>query len=497
MRNKIRFRLLLYFSGSLLAFSLIIGLIFFTTFSRYNMDVYKSELGNRAERMAQSLALFWSGDVGQPGHGMKGHSSGNGAYLRFLDDIAMTDVWIVDSNLRQITRSHGQPSLTYQDLPPEAEDVIAQAMDGKTTFSENFGSLLGTPSISVAKGITLANGEVAGVVLLHEKLKNIRSTTQKSLVILLLSMGAAALISLFIAQRLAEHFTQPLGKMKTAALKISGGDYTATTGVTQEDEIGALAVALDEMAGKLHTAAQESSRLENLRREFVANISHELRTPVTVIRGSLEALCEGVVSAPDMVEEYHRQMFAESLYLERLVSDLLDLALLQNIDFAMEIKTVNLKAIAEDALRGMERLARVKRITLRFNVTGAGFTMDGDYGRLRQMLVIILDNAIKFSPDDSTVDLDLQQVINGIRLCIRDQGCGIPADELPHIFDRFHKRRSEENKSGTGLGLAIAKQIADRHGIFVQVQSEPGRGTELHFFIETRPGILHTSVGDE
>ncbi|MEG3070664.1 MAG: PDC sensor domain-containing protein [Candidatus Syntrophopropionicum ammoniitolerans] len=213
MKNKIRFRLLLYFSGSLLAFSLIIGLIFFTTFSRYNMDVYKSELGNRAERMAQSLALFWSGDTGQPGHGMKGHSSGYGAYLRFLDDIAMTDVWIVDSNLRQITRSHGQPSLTYQDLPAEAEDVIAQAMDGKITFSENFGYLLGaSPSISVAKRITLANGEVAGVILLHEKLENIRSTTQKSLVILLLSMGAAALISLFIAQRLAEHFTQPAGK---------------------------------------------------------------------------------------------------------------------------------------------------------------------------------------------------------------------------------------------------------------------------------------------
>ena len=483
MKNKIRFRLLLYFSGSLLVFSLIIGFIFFALFSRYNMDVYKTELGNRAARIAGSLAGFWSGSAekGQE-HGMKGHGMGYGAYLRFLDDIAMTDVWVVDRNLAQITRGHGQSILAYKDLPPEAEDVMAAAMDGKTTFSENFGSFLGTPSITVATQIALPNGEIAGVVLLHEQLENIRGTTKSGLAILLLSMGAAIVISFFIASALAERFTKPLGKMKTAALKISGGDYTAATGVAQDDEIGELAIAFDDMAVKLDAAARESSRLENLRRDFIANISHELRTPVTVIRGSLEALCDGVVSKPDMVNEYHRQMLSESVFMERLVSDLLDLARLQNPDLAMEMKEVNLKEIAEDALRSMERFARPKKLALRLNVEGGNFTIHGDYGRLRQMLVIVLDNAIKFSPAGSAAHLDLTHTTAGITLRIRDEGCGIPPDELPYIFKRFHKQRTEENKSGTGLGLAIAKQIADRHGISIKVQSEPGQGTEFLFY---------------
>ena len=132
MRNKIRTRLLLYFSGSLIIFSLVIGVTFSVLFSRHNMDVHKAELENRAIRIAQSLAGFWTGETEQ-GQGMMGQGMGYGAYLRFLDDIAMTDVWIVDRNLEQITRGHGQETLEYKDLPPGAEDVITAAMDGSLT----------------------------------------------------------------------------------------------------------------------------------------------------------------------------------------------------------------------------------------------------------------------------------------------------------------------------------------------------------------------------
>jgi signal transduction histidine kinase len=232
------------------------------------------------------------------------------------------------------------------------------AMDGKTTFSENFGAFVGEPSITVAAPITLSNGEIGGVVLLHEQIENIRGATESGLGIMLLSMGAAVIISFFIANAWAWRFTKPLGKMKTAALRISGGDYAVKIDVAQDDEIGELAAALDDMAEKLDAASKEGAKLEKLRRDFVANISHELRTPVTVIRGSLEALCDGVVSEPQLVEDYHRQMLSESAYLERLVSDLLDLARLQNPDFTMEMSEVNLKDIAEDAIRSMARIAR-------------------------------------------------------------------------------------------------------------------------------------------
>ncbi len=414
MKNRISVRLLLYFSGSLLVFSLIMGLIFFALFSRHNMNVHKGELEDRATNIAGVLAGFWMDSAKQgQGHGMVGQCMGYGAYIRFLDDIAMTDVWIVDRNLDQITRGHGLGSLAYNDLPPGAEAVII------------------APSITVAAPITLSTGEIAGVVLLHEQIENIRSETENGLLILLLSMGTAVFISFFIARALAERFTKPLGKMKTAAVRISGGDYSVKTDVAQTDEIGELAAALDNMAEKLNAASKESAKLEKLRRDFVANISHELRTPVTVIRGSLEALCDGVVSESQMVEDYHRQMLSESIYLERLVSDLLDLSRLQNPDFTMEMSEVNLHDIAQDAVRSICCVAEKKSIEVRFSCIDKCFIVLGDYVRLRQILLILLDNAIKFSPAGGVVEVVLTKVLDKTTLTVRDQGPGITAEDLP------------------------------------------------------------------
>ncbi len=484
MKSKIRTRLILYFSGSLIIFSLIIGFIFSALFSRYNMDVHKAELEKRAVHIAKSLAGYWTVSPEQePGHGMMGQAMGYGAYLRFLDDIAMTDVWVVDRNLEQIARGHGQMTLEYKDLPPGAEDVITAAIDGSTTFSESFGAFLGAPSVTVAASVTLSNGEIAGAVLLHEQIGTIRGATESGIAILLLSMGAAIIISFFIAGILAERFTKPLSKMKTAAAKISQGDYMAKTDVLQNDEIGELAAALDDMATKLDAASKEGAKLDKLRRDFVANISHELRTPVTVIRGSLEALCDGVVSEPRMVGDYHRQMLSESIYLERLVSDLLELARLQNPDFVMEMGEVDLMEIAKDAVRGIRRIAAGKNVTVELNHSGEGFVIPGDYGRLRQILVILLDNAVKFSPEGGKVDVTLSADLSAATLTVRDEGPGIAPEDLPYIFERFYKQRSEENKGGTGLGLAIAKQIAQRHGFMIGVKNRQDKGCEFSLTI--------------
>lgn len=483
MKSKIRWRLLLYFSGSFLIFSLIIGLVFSTLFFRHNMEIHKTELENRSARIATSLGELMVKDPGRgqgqgQGHGMMGHM-GYGAYLRFIDDIAMTDVWIVDRNLALITRGHGQTDLAYDDLPPGAEATIATALAGQSAFSESFGALLGAPSITVATPITVTGGQVVGVVLMHERTGNIRGATLNGLFMLLLGIGVAILISFFVAGTLAARFTKPLDKMKAAALKISGGDYTVRTSVSQDDEIGALAEALDEMAAKLDAASRESARLDQLRRDFVANISHELRTPVTVIRGSLEALCDKVVTKPDQVDNYHRQMLSESIHLERLVSDLIDLARLQNPDLAMDMDQVDLKEIVADTVRSMRRVAAEKQVQVNFTYSRHVFTAWGDYSRLRQMVLILLDNAVKFSPVGGTVQVALSGSGSITTLSVTDEGPGIAPEDLPYIFERFYKQRSEANKTGTGLGLAIAKQIADKHGAVLEARNRPDTGSRF------------------
>jgi signal transduction histidine kinase len=265
--------------------------------------------------------------------------------------------------------------------------------------------------------------------------------------------------------------------MKASAVLLADGKYESKTGVVQNDEIGELAGAIDVLSDRLLAARAEGERLDQLRRDFIANISHELKTPVTVIRGSLEALADEVVTEPEQIRHYHKRMLAEIVSLQRLIGDLLDLSRLQNTDFKIESEQLNLCDILSDAVRSAVQLARDKQIEIIQEYDTPSLSVTGDYGRLRQMFMIVLDNAIKFSPEGCSVNVTLE----GKTVTISDRGIGIAEEALPHIFDRFYKVKSEDNKSGSGLGLAIARQIAERHGITLSVKSRPNEGTAFSF----------------
>lgn len=491
MKSRIRVRLMLYFAGMLVIFSLIIGAVFVTLFSMHNLDVHKKELEKRAVRIADSLRSSYKqqmemgkieGEWFQKGPEGKGPMHGFGIYLRFLQMVSPTDIWIADDNGDWLYCCNLDQQISLRTLPDGGQEFIREALQGRTAFGGTTSPFYDRPSVSVAAPIYLMNDDVpAGAVLLFEQIDNVKDSTWNGLLILLISMGAAIVLSALVTRVLAERFTRPLRKMNETAQLISRGHYDVETGVHQDDEIGQLANSIDHAATRLRQAAKETEQTEKIRRNFVANISHELRTPVTIIRGSLEALCDGVVSEEDQVQAYHKQMLSESIYMERLVSDLLDLARLQNTEFSIEKQNVNLKATVEDAVRTAERLARKKEITIEKELPDKALPFLGDYGRLRQMILIVLDNAIKFSPQGASVRILLEQRKNGTLLQVIDRGCGISEDDRGHLFERFYKQRSEDNKEGTGLGLSIAKQIADRHGIQLEFSETDGQGTTVTF----------------
>lgn len=297
--------------------------------------------------------------------------------------------------------------------------------------------------------------------------------------ILMLSVLAALVLGLFLSIILSWRFTKPLNLMNDNAALLAERNYSVRNNITQKDEIGALAQTLDVLAERLQLADEESQKLEKLRREFIANISHELRTPVTVIRGSLEALRDGVITEKEEVNEFHEQMYKESIFLQRLINDLLDLSRLQNTDFPIEKSALNFCDVVQDAVRGSRRIGMEKHIQVKADLDADLYMLDGDYGRLRQMLMIFLHNSIKFSPEGGEIMLHLKSGW----LQIIDHGCGMNAEELPHAFDRFYKARNEHNKTGSGLGLAIAKQIALRHDMGLSVESEKGKGTTINIIL--------------
>lgn len=503
--NKIATKLALYFTSALLLFALTIGSIFFFLFKKNTIDLHRSELVHYAQSLAQTLA----NEEEASSHQMMMNNSN--AYLRFIEEIAGDEVWLVDKDLNLLStgnshgtmnqnghmnRSNNSSSLMGQenlkDLPDNAKELITQVFQGSTAFSEGFSGALNQPTLTVGAPITNAQGEVWGAILIHSEISGTKKAVEQGLNLLTLSLVIALILALLFAIFLAYSFTKPLGKMKTTAIRLTNGDYQAQTNLKQKDEIGELSQAIDTLALRLDEASQASAKTEQMRRDFVANISHELRTPVTVIRGSLEALNDAIVTDPQKVAEYHQQMLSEAQFLERLVDDLLELARLQNLDFQIEKAPVHLNDVLSDALRSARQLARKKEIELLLPSSPAPLFLSGDYGRLRQMFLIVLDNAIKFSPPKSQIQVTLFDD----QLAICDQGPGIPESALPTIFDRFHKTYGEHNKVGTGLGLAIAKEIAERHQISLSAKNNQPNGACFIFDFRQCEKLDATKLGE-
>ena len=408
--------------------------------------------------------------------------------MRMIEDIAMGEVWIVDAktgNIVQGRNDKGQP-LSYLKLPPNAEETIKKAISGETTTTENFNDYLNENSITVA--VPIKNGEtIEGVVLLHSPVKYMSSALKSGIYTLIFSILAALILASISAVWLSISFTKPLNKIRDTTTELAKGNYEVTTQVNQSDEIGELAKSIDKLALQLDKSSKESERFEKMRQNFIANISHELRTPITVIRGSIEAICDGIISNPEQLKDYNEQILSDSIHLQRLVNDLIDLTKLQNTDFSIDKSTINLFEIINDAVRSMKQISTKKGVKINFSAENAieedRYLFVGDYQRIRQMIIIVLDNAIKFSNENQKVDILLKKENKKYELKICDSGRGIDPENIGEIFNRYHKSNTEENKNGMGLGLAIAKEIALRHNIEIFVESEPNIKTIFTFLI--------------
>lgn len=225
----------------------------------------------------------------------------------------------------------------------------------------------------------------------------------------------------------------------------------------------------------------ESERLEQLRKDFVANVSHEFRTPLTVIKGSLEALMDGTVDQTKDIERYHRRMLTETKGLERLVGDLLELSRLQSGKISIHLEEIHLPSLLSDVIKSLQTLADKKEIKIVYQVLSDIPALKGDYDRLRQLFVIFIDNAIKYSPVSTVITVEANVIKqNTLEVKIKDQGYGIPEEEIPHVWDRFYKADKSRQSKGTGLGLAIAKHLVLLHQGQVSLTSKMGKGTTVN-----------------
>jgi len=294
-----------------------------------------------------------------------------------------------------------------------------------------------------------------------------------------------ALISLLIVPVawffLAETLTRPIIAMTRWVRSMGAGDLNQKLEVHSKDEIGVLAQGFNHMSEEIRRHLEQQSKLDEMRKEFVANVSHELRTPLTSIRTYTETLIDGALEDADTAHSFLQIIDEEAKRMANLVTDLLELSRLDSKRSASEMDVVDLLGLLRLTVRQCQVLAEKKGQHIELaGETASCFTVANAH-RINQVMHNVLSNAIKYSPENTTVHVTIQTDDFHHRITVQDEGIGIPKESVGRIFERFYRVDKARSRAmgGTGLGLAIAKEIMEEHGGSIHAQSTPDHGTTM------------------
>ena len=241
----------------------------------------------------------------------------------------------------------------------------------------------------------------------------------------------------------------------------------------------------------------EAERLEQLRRDYVANISHELRTPLTGIRGMVEPLMDGYIDTEEEKADCYRVIYQETLRLEKLVREMLDMSRLQDGRVTLEMEELELPGIIDAAVRRMKSMADEAKVELVADTGSARLRCMGNEDRILQVLIIFIDNALSFTPSGGRVTIYAREEPERVRVGVVDTGVGIEPKDLPFIWERFYKAdKSRMRTSGTGLGLAVAKLVVELMGGEIGVNTKVGEGSEFYFTLNKKEGDVEHAKDD-
>lgn len=293
-------------------------------------------------------------------------------------------------------------------------------------------------------------------------------------------------------QALWPHYERALAG-ENASAEIAVRDKVLLLNVTPlSDDDGSITGAV----GILHDIS-ERHRLDRMRRDFLANVSHELRTPLTSIRGFAQAILEGMVTDQQQVRRYLQVIMDEGLRLIRLVNTILDLSRIEAKAVSLQLEALPLGEVLEDVVESMEPVCRDRGVRVELDLD-PGAVVSGDRDRMAQIFLNLIDNSVRHSPSGGTIRVRLERSDGEVVVTVADEGPGIPEEELPYIWERFHKvdksRRSERG-AGTGLGLVIVKELVEMHGGAVAACNGEGGGAvfTVRFPVETAPAAAEAS----
>lgn len=455
--KSLKGKLAVYFAVSIVISLLISGLISVGLVQRYLRNSTVSDL----EVQAQSIAAQIEDEGELP----------NQAYQRDLERVQGVRMLLVDTSgvVSQAPVGPGrggplEPALFHINF------LDWQALaDGETLVVEAVLPGADKETVVVADAYSL-DGELQGAVVLAKPLNLLQPWRPIAGEFLVAALIALAM-SLALAFLLARHLSRPLHEITQAAAAVAEGDFSHEVTVRSEDEIGRLADSFRHMTAEVQKSQEQQ-------REFVINVSHELKTPLTAITGHTQALREGVAHEPEEVERSLEVISTETARLRRLIEDLISLAKFDTRQFELRLAAFPLGELIDSLAEGFSREAEERRVRLEVE-TAAAPELSTDPDRLRQIVANLVQNALFHTPPGGLVKLTASRDGGQAVITVTDSGSGIAPGQLPRVFDRFYRAGAGVRDAGLGLGLSISRELARAMGGDITAASKPGEGSSF------------------
>ena len=399
--------------------------------------------------------------------------------LKAAGDFSSLTIWIMNTNGEVIYNSDTSAA---SDVSFTVEGFLDEDNSRSFYREGNFYGHFPEDMLSVLCPINY-NYNLKGYVVVHSPLVRIREQRNDLNLIILATIAVVFVLSTFILIVFTDIVYLPLRKITKATEAYAEGDFTYPIDVESNDEMGYLAASLTYMADKL-------SHFEDDQKKFIANVSHDFRSPLTSMKGYLEAMVDGTIP-PEQHEKYLNIVKNETERLTKLTNNLLTLNNLNITGMNLDITDFDINSTIRNTVATFEGTSRNKHISFNLVLTGHELFVSADKGKIEQVLYNLIDNAIKFSKPDSSIKIETSEKNETIFVSVKDSGIGIPKENLKQIFDRFYKTDHSrgKDKKGTGLGLSIVKEIINAHHENINVISTVDVGTEFIFTLPKSKNI--------
>ncbi len=461
----VRKQMILYMTTIGVLITLLVGALAFV-YTQHYMNEKEEELIGQGEKIAAAFTkAYRTGDLSNLGY-----------ELQILENYMEAGILLVNNEGRVVLTSPGfDDVLIGEDMI--YDELTQSVLEGEVVSHQvKPGEVFDMPMLVV--GYPVAEGQLAGIFMCRP-MPEIQSSLMEMYQMSVVSLFLVSVLGLVVSYLTAKHVALPLVVMNRAAKVIANGNFEERVIVRSNDELGELAESFNHMAESLQAH-------EKVQKDFIANISHDLRSPLTSMQGFLTAMLDGTIP-PERQDKYLNIVLEETERLSRMTQSIVELSRAQSSSILLEETDFDINDLIRTNVELLEPQLREKKANIRVIYAEEETLVHGDRDKISRVLQNLLSNAAKFSPMEGGIEVETTLVDKKkVLISVKDEGPGINADDQKYVFDRFFKGDTTRNKDkvGSGIGLAIAREFMLAHGENITVKSEEGKGATFAFSLK-------------